>query len=138
MTTDPTELGGVLEIVPQYWHALGDPDAIDGYSQLIPENILPDLRREIEESLKPASLHEIAKAVFTVAGAFKLPTNAIQDKEFYFRAMRRTLGCLGYPVDTINEAIMRLHAAPEQRFTPATGEIAKIAGQLTGERRLRL
>jgi hypothetical protein len=138
MTTDLTGLVRVLEIVPKYWHALRDPDAIDGYSQLIPENVLPELQREIEESLKPASRQEIAKAVVVVAAAFIIPTNAIQDKEAYFQAMLRTLGSLGYPADTINEAIMRLHAKPGQRFTPATGEIVEIAEQLTEERRLRL
>jgi hypothetical protein len=138
MTTDLTGLVRALDILPQYWHALSDPDAIDGYSQLIPENVLPELQREIEESLRPASRQEIAKAVVVVVAIFKIPTNAIQDKEAYFQGMRRTLGSSGYPADTINEAIFRLHARPEQRYTPATGEIVEIAKQLTEERRRRL
>ena len=54
MTTDLVPgLARNAEKISRYWDALANPDAINGYSQLIPEAILPELRREIEESLKP-------------------------------------------------------------------------------------
>jgi hypothetical protein len=48
--------------ISKYWDQLANPDAIDGYSLLVPEEVLPELRSAIEQSLRPASRAEIAKA----------------------------------------------------------------------------
>jgi hypothetical protein len=139
MTTDLVPgLARDAEMVSRYWDALADPDAIDGYSWLVPENVLADLRREIEESLKrkPASRQEIAKAVAVIIGALKIPTNAIEDKEAFFRSMRSTLGSAGYPADTINEAVAR--ACRTEHWTPSTAWLLETAEHLVEERRLRL
>jgi hypothetical protein len=124
------------EKISRYWNALANPDAIDRYSQLIPEAILPDLRREIEDSLKPASHQEVAKAVVVVIGALKIPTNAIDDKEAYFKWMRLALGAGRFPADIINEVVMR--AINTEQWTPSTAKLLESAEHLVEERRRRL
>ena len=54
--------------ISKYWDQLADPEAIDCYSSLIPEEVLPESQRAIEESLQPASRAEIAKAVAVLHG----------------------------------------------------------------------
>ena len=137
MTTDLVPgLARNAEKISRYWDALANPDAINGYSQLIPEAILPELRHEIEESLKPASDQEVAKAVVVVIGSLKIPTNAIDDKEAYFKWMRLALSAGRFPSDIINEVVMR--AINTEQWTPSTAKLVETAKHLVEERRRRL
>jgi hypothetical protein len=136
MTTDLTELTRSLEIVPRYWNALANPDAVDGDSRLIPENVLPELRREIQESLKSASRQQIAKAIAVLIVGTKIPTNTIEDKEAFFKLMRLRVEAAGYPADVINEAVMR--ALDTEQWTPSIAALLGTAEHLVEERRRRL
>jgi hypothetical protein len=136
MTDLILELASVAKKISKYWNQLANPDAVDGYSLLIPEEVLPELRCAIEDSLKPASRAEIAKAVAVLIAGCKIPTNAVEDKEAYFRLMRLRLGAAGFPADVINEAVMR--AIDTEKYTPATATILDAAARLVDERYRRL
>ena len=136
MTDLVLELSSVAKEISKYWHRLANPDAIDGYSVLIPEDVLPELQCAIEESLKPASRAEIAKAVAVLIAGCQMYTSAIEDKEAYFRLMRQRLGAAGFPADAINAAVMR--AIDTEKYTPATATIMETARQLVEERHCRL
>ena len=122
--------------ISKYWDQLANPDAVDDYSRLIPEEVLPELRCAIEDSLKPASRAGIAKAVAVLIAGCKIPTNAVEDKEAYFRLMRLRLGAAGFPADVINEAVMR--AIDTEKYTPATATVLETAARLVDERYCRL
>jgi hypothetical protein len=130
------ELARDAKEISKYWNALSDPDGIDERTELIPEHVLPELRREIEESLQPASRQEIAKAVAVVIGGCKIPTNAIEDKEAYFGSMRSRLSTAGYPADTINEAV--IEALDTEQWTPSIATLLESAKNFVEDRHRRL
>jgi hypothetical protein len=123
--------------ISKYWDKLANPDAIDDYSLLVPEKVLPDLQCAIEDSLKPASRAEIAKSIaFLIAGC-QIDDKRIEDREAYFRVMRQRLGAAGFSAGAINAAVMRAIDTEKYR-TPSTATILGAARQWMEECHCRL
>ena len=63
-----------VELLEQYGHLLKrSGDTINEYTQLIAPDRLAIMRHAMEESLRPASLTDVAKAVAVISVSFKIP-----------------------------------------------------------------
>jgi hypothetical protein len=125
------ELARNAKTISQYWQALTDPRA----TELIPEDILPVLRREIEDNLRPASEQAIDRAVAVIGGQF-IPSQFLQDPEAFFLAMAPAFRRAALPADILNEAISQYQQIDQ--WTPHPSVIIKIARPMVEERRRRL
>jgi hypothetical protein len=89
----------------------------------IPAAYLPAIRDDLITQLQPASARELGKALATLEGSFKWPSEAIQSRDVYMAAMAAELR--GYSYRVLSDAIQA--ARRHEEWLPSIATMRRYA-----------